>query len=92
MKTYKANTLDDKHKASPGEDHLELKKLECEPIRALSTSQAVGPPTTSNTTTVESPHPATTTTITSTKTTTATTGPPTHSLGLLLCEDSDVSQ
>ena len=44
MKTYKANTLDDKHKASPGEDHLELKKLECEPIRALSTSQAVGPP------------------------------------------------
>ena len=61
-------TLDDKQKASPGEDHLELKKLECEPIRALSTSQAVGPPTTSNTTTVGSPLPTTTTTLTSTKT------------------------
>ena len=92
MKTYKANTLDDKHTATVGEDHLELKKLECEPIRAMSTSQAVGPPTTSNTTTVGSPHPTTTTTITSTKTTTATTGPPTHRFGLLLFEDSDVSQ
>lgn len=91
MKTYKANTLDDKHTATVGEDHLELKKLECEPIRTLSTSQAVGPPLpTSNTTTVLSPHP--TTTNTSTKTTTATTGPPTHRLGLLLFEDSDVSQ
>ena len=86
-------TLDDKHKASPGEDHLELKKLECEPIRALSTSQAVGPPTTSNTTTVGPPTlqllPLS---LVLKPPLTATTGPTTHRLGLLLCEDSDVSQ